>query len=143
MKIQKKLINHLTLNGKKETGEKNLMKSIKQLQKNSKKTSHEIFQLALINSTSVFRLHTMKIKKKRTIKLKEIPGFIKNQNARNSMAMKFILSNTKEKAEYFYEKINKEIVINAKNEGNGVEMKNQLQKSVLNKKHFFQYYRWS
>ena len=57
MEIKNKLLNHLTLSGKKETGEKNLIKSVKKLQKNSFKNSKKIFQLALINSTPIFKLH--------------------------------------------------------------------------------------
>lgn len=146
MKIKTKLINHLMLNGKKETGEKNLLKSIKELQKNSSKKSHGVVQLALIYSTPVFKLHRIKNKnrkKNKSNRFREIPGFIKNKEARTSRAIKFILLNTQKKGESFFKKFNKEIFKNVKNKGNSIETKNELQKNVLTKKHFFLYYRWN
>jgi len=146
MKIENKLINHLMLSGKKETGEKNLLKSIKELQKNSRKKSNGIFQLAFIYSTPIFKLHRIKNKnrkKNKSNKFREIPGFIKNKEARISLAIKFILFNTKKRGESFYKKFKKEVLLNAKNKGNSIETKNELQKSVLTKKHFFLYYRWN
>lgn len=146
MKIQTKLINHITLNGKKETGEKNLRKSLKELQKKLKKKPQGIFQFALIYATPIFKLHRIKNKnarKNKKNKFREIPGFIKNQEARTSLAIKFILTNTRKKGEAFYTKLNKEILLTAKNEGKSIENKNQLQKTILTKKHFFRYYRWN
>lgn len=146
MKIETKLINHITISGKKETGEKNLLKSVKEMQKSSTKKSNGILQLALIYSTPIFKLHKIKNKnrkKNKSNKFREIPGFIKNKDARTSLAIKLILSNTKEKRNSFYKNFNKEILSNAQNKGSSIEIKNELQKSVLTKKHFFRYYRWS
>jgi ribosomal protein S7 len=146
MRIKTKLINHLTLNGKKEVGEKNLLKSIKELQKSSIKKSDTIFQLALINSTPIFKLHRIrnkKIKKNKTNKFREIPGFIKNKNTRTSLAIKFILLNAKHKGEPFYKNFYKEILLNAAHKGTSIQTKNDLQKNVITKKHYFRYYRWN
>ena len=146
MKIKTKLINHLMGNGKKETGEKNLLKSVKELQKNSFKKFNGILKLALIYSTPIFKLHKIKIKKRkknRTKKFREIPGFIKNKTARTSLAIKFILINTKKKGTSFPKKFYKEILLNAKNKGTSIQTKNDLQKNVIAKKHFFIYYRWN
>jgi ribosomal protein S7 len=146
MEIKNKLLNHLTLSGKKETGEKNLIKSIKKIQKNSLKSSEKIFQLALIYSTPIFKLHKIKNKKKkkRASKFKEIPGFIHNKNSRTSMAIKFILNTTKKNSlsQSFYLKLNSEILDCAKNKSIAVEAKNNLQKDILTKKRYFLYYRW-
>lgn len=144
MQIKTKLVNHLMLNGKKETGEKNLLKSVKELQKSSSKKSSRVFQLAVLYSTPIFKLHKIRNKKrKKANKFKEIPGFIKNKQARTSLAIKFILLNTKRKGEHFFKKFNKEILLNAKNQGVSIEAKNELQKNILTKKHFFKYYRWN
>ena len=148
MKIKNKLVSHLLLNGKKETGEINLLKSIKELQKNSNKKSNEIFQLALIYSTPIFKLHKItnkRKKKKKSAKFREIPGFIKNKNIRTSLAIKFILLNTKNKEETlnFSIKFSKEILLNAKNKGSSIKTKNNLQKDVLTKKRYFLYYQWN
>ena len=147
MKIKTKLINHLTLNGKKETGEKNLLKSVKELQKNSTKRSSKIFQLALVHSTPIFKLHKIKLKKKKKSKnnrFREIPGFLKNRTSRISLALKFILKNSEKKIEFFNfsQNLSKEILICSKNRGESIKIKSELQKTVLSKKHFFRYYRW-
>lgn len=147
MKIKTKLINHLTLNGKKETGEKNLLKSVKELQKNSTKHSSKIFQLALVHSTPIFKLHKIKLKKKKKSKnnrFREIPGFLKNRTSRISLALKFILKNSKKKFEFFNfsQNLSKEILICSKNRGESIKIKSELQKTVLSRKHFFRYYRW-
>lgn len=146
MRIKTKLINLLTVNGKKEVGEKNLIKSVKELQKNSAKKYSEVFNLALVYSTPIFKLHKIrnkKIKKNKNKKFKEIPGFIKNKNSRISLAIKFILFSIKNKDETFYKKFNKEIILNATQNGNTLQFKNDLQKNILAKKHYFRYYRWS
>lgn len=147
MKITSKIINHLVLNGKKETSETNLLKSIKELQKNSSKKSHNIFQLALIYSTPIFKLHRIKNKrrkKNKNEKFKEIPGFIKTSQARTSLSIKIILMNIKKnKGQTFYKIFNNEILLNAKKIGNSLETKNEIQKKILNKKHYFRYYRWN
>lgn len=142
MKIQAKLINHITLNGRKETGEKNLVKGFKKLQKNYKKKTHEIFQLAIIYSISIFKIHKVKNKKNKTNEFKEIPGFIKNNKTRTSLAIKTLLLHTNTQNEAFAKKLTKEILITSKNKGNNVEKKNEVQKNILNQKHFFRYYKW-
>lgn len=144
MQIKTKLVNHLMVNGKKETGEKNLLKSVKELQKSSNKKSSRVFQLAMLYSTPIFKLHKIRNKKrKKANKFREIPGFIKNKQARTSLAIKFILLNTKKKGEHFFKKFNKEILLNATNQGLSIEIKNELQKNILTKRHFFKYYRWN
>jgi len=61
--IKNKLINNITLDGKKKTSEKILLKSLKELQKSSKKQSKELVKLALVQSTPVFKLHRISNKK--------------------------------------------------------------------------------
>ena len=145
MEIKNKLLNLLTTNGKKETMEKNFIKSLKKIQKTSIKSSKKIFQLALIYSTPIFKLHKIKNKKrkKKALKFKEIPGFIHNKNARTALAIKFILANTKKQnSKNFYSKLNIEILDCAKNKSYTIETKNNMQKDILTKKRYFLYYRW-
>jgi ribosomal protein S7 len=144
--IQKKLINHLIKNGKKKTSETILLKSLKKLQKNSFKKSKKIFQLALIHLTPIFKLHKISNKKlkKRTKKIREIPAFISNKQSRTSLAIKFILRNIKKKENLkFYQKLKKEILLNAINKNNTIQIKNELQKHILTKKRYFLFYRWN
>ena len=65
IELKNKIINHLILNGKKETGEKILLKSFKELQKSSKKQPKKLIKLALIFSTPIFKIYKITIKKKK------------------------------------------------------------------------------
>ena len=143
IEIKNKIINHLMLDGKKKTGEKILLKSFKELQKYSKKQSKKLIKLAVIFSTPIFKVHKITNKKRKKKNVKEIPTIITAKKARISLAIKFILNTLKnKKSNYFYTEFNKEILLNVKNEGSAIQIKNEVQKQVLLKKHFFSYYRW-
>ena len=143
IEIKNKIINHLMLDGKKKTGEKILLKSFKELQKYSKKQSKKLIKLAIIFSTPIFKVHKITNKKRKKKNVKEIPTIITAKRARISLAIKFILNTLKnKKSNYFYTEFNKEILLNVKNEGSAIQIKNEVQKQVLLKKHFFSYYRW-
>ena len=143
IKIKNKIINHLMLNGEKKTSEKILLKSFKELQKSSKKQSKKLIELAIIFSTPVFKVHKITNKKRKKKKIKEIPTIITAKKARISLAIKFILNTLKnKKSSNFYTEFNKEILLNLKSEGSAIQIKNEVQKQVLLKKHFFSYYRW-
>lgn len=144
--IKSKLINHIMINGKKSNSEKILIKSVKELQKYSKKQSKRIIQLAIINATPIFKLHKIKNKKQKKRKkksIREIPVFIANTSARTSLALKFLLATiSKKKSMKFNTKLRLELLLAAKSQGSSVEFKNELQKQVLLKQHFFNKYRW-
>ena len=144
LELKNKLLNHIMVNGNKKTSEKILLKSFKKLQKDSQKQSKKIFQLAIINSTPIFRLHTFKMKKKRKKKIKEIPAFISNKSNRTSLAIKFLLSKTLENKQlnFFFNKFKKEILLTSQQKGSTIESKNNLQKQILLKKRLFSFYRW-
>ena len=144
LKLKNKLLNHIMINGNKKTSEKILLKSFKKLQKDSQKQSKKIFQLAIINSMPIFRLYTLKMKKKRKKKIKEIPAFISNKSNRTSLAVKFILSKTLENKQlhFFFNKFKKEILLTSQQKGSTIESKNNLQKQILLKKRLFSFYRW-
>jgi ribosomal protein S7 len=144
--IKPKFINHLMGHGRKKTSEKILLKSFKELQKNSFKKSTKILKLALIYSTNIFKLRILRNKKKKKNKIvKKIPAFI-TKNSRTSLAIKFILTNTKKKENFkFYQKLIQEIVLNAQNKSSTIEMKNEIQQEILDvykeNRHFL-YYKW-
>jgi len=143
IKIKNKIINHLMLDGVKETSEKILLKSFKELQKSSKKQSKKLIELAIIFATPIFKVHKITNKKRKKKNIKEIPTIIATKRAKISLAIKFILTTLKnKKSNYFYTEFNKEILLNVKNEGSAIQIKNEVQKQVLLKKHFFSYYRW-
>lgn len=145
IQIKTKLLNHLTKSGEKSTSEKILLKSLKKLQKESNKQTKEIIKTALIHSTPVFKVHVIENKKqrKKNRKIKKIPYFIVNNNARISLAIKFIMEVIKKKkSKPLYSKLKHEILLNSQQKGESIEIKTELQKQVLINKRYFNFYRW-
>ena len=145
MEIKNKIINHLMLSGKKETGKKILLKSLKEIQKDSKKQSQELIKLGIMYSTPTFKLHkiTNNKQKKRNKKIRVIPAFISDKNARISLGIKFVLASLKKKkSNNCHIKLKNELISNALYKGSAIQTKNELQKQVLVNKHYFSYYRW-
>ena len=96
MFTKNKITNHLTQQGKKTKSEKILNKSIKELQKNSKKQTKRLIQLSLTLSSVIFSIRTIKNKKNRKKKVRIKPTFIANQNKRFSFAIKLIVLTARE-----------------------------------------------
>jgi ribosomal protein S7 len=143
LEIKSKIISHLLVNGEKKTSENSLLKSFKELQKQSNKSTKKLVQLAIVYSLPIFKLHKMTQKKKRRKQVREIPAFILNEKARISLAIKFIIASVKKKtADHFHVKLKHEILLNSQNKGDAAVVKNELQKQVLLKKRFFRFYRW-
>jgi ribosomal protein S7 len=143
MQIKNKILNHLLFDGKKNTSEKVLLQGFKELQKFSKKQSIKLVQLAIVYSTPVFKVHKNINKNRKKKHIQEIPVLITAKKARVSLAIKFILKNIRhDKLNCFYIKFCAEILSAAKNEGFAIQIKNEVQKQVLFKKHFFFFYRW-
>lgn len=143
LEIKKKLINHIMINGEKKTSEKIILNCYKELQKKTKKKTNELIKLAVISASPIFKLHIITNKKSKKKKVKEIPAFITNNNYRISLAIKFIISSIKKKGEHFYNKLNKEIILNSQQKGDAVQLKNNLQKKVLMRKKYLKFYRWN
>lgn len=144
--IKNKLINHLMRNGEKKTSEKILLQSLKELQKASLKQTKKLLKTALINTAPVFKLHIIKNKKqkKKNRKIKTIPFFIYNNTSRVSLAIKFILETvTSKKATNFYLKLNEEILLNSKQQGETIKVKTDLQKQVIANKRYFKFFKWN
>lgn len=142
LEIKNKLINHIMVNGKKKTSEKIVLDCFKELQKKNIKKTNELIKLAVISATPVFKLHTIKNKKSKKRKLKEVPAFITNTNYRISLAIKFIINSIGKKKEQFYNKLNKEILLNSQQKGEAVQLKNNLQQKALVQKKYLKFYRW-
>ena len=140
IEIKNKLINHLIVNGEKNKSEKIVWKSIKTLQRVSKKSSKKLLQLALISSTPVFKINiiTQKKRKKKKQKSKIIPAFIPTKTSRISFAIKFIVATVKNKKSTLSE----EILFSSKGKGTAIETKKETQKQVFLNRHLFKYYRW-
>lgn len=141
---QNKIINHLLVEGKKCTGEKILLKSFKDLQKNSKKQSKKILELAIVLASPTFKLHTLTKKKRKKKKGKEIPAFISKIKIRISLAVKNIMITAKKKNENStYLNLKDELLVVAQGKGKTLELKQKDQEQILTKKHLLRYYRWN
>jgi len=144
-KVKLQLINHLCRSGKKKTSEKILLRSFKNIQKTSKKSHKKILQLSVVNSLAMFRIISLKSKKKRGKKRKilEIPLFIYNDVKRISWTLKFIVISSKNQSTHqFYKKLKQEIMYCSKNKGNLINEKLENNKNILIKQKLFEYYRW-
>ena len=147
LKIKNKFTNHLMLSGKKQNSEKILVKSFKKFQQYSKKQTKKIFQLALIYSTPIFKLHEIsnkKLKKRKLNQIRKIPAFMSKPISRISLGIKYILKSLMKKKTQNggFNKLNQEILLIIKTKGNNLETKKETQKTTLLNKRYFKYYRW-
>jgi ribosomal protein S7 len=144
LSVKTKLLNHLTKNGEKKTSEKILFKSFKKLQKDSIKSTKDLLKTALVLSTPVFKVHTIKNKKqrKKNRKIKKIPYFIVNNSSRISLAVKFIMKSINNKFKPLYKKLQNEILLTSQQKGDSINFKKELQKQVLTNKKYFNFYKW-
>ena len=139
-----KITNHLTKKGKKTKSEKILNKSIKELQKNSKKQTKRLIQLSLLLSSVIFNIQTIKNKKNRKQKIRIKPTFIANQNKRFSFAIKLIvLTARKNYTNCFHNQLKDEFFSTAQFKSHLIKTKKDLEKQALKEKHLFKYYRWT
>lgn len=142
--LKNKIVNVLMKNGKKRTGEKILVKAAKLLQKSTIKSSQNLFQLAIINSTPVFKLNEQVVKKGKRKAKRVIPSFIVKSSLRIMTALKFIresvLRNRNRMS--FYTSLVKEILISASLKGEPIEQKNKLQTQVSLNKRYLSKFRW-
>lgn len=144
--IRNKLINAITLKGKKNTGEKLLLKCLKKMQKNSKNKSIELIQLAIINAIPIFKLQIIENdkEKKKKVSAKKIPFFIANSQTKIALALKIIVMNAKKaSSKVFKNKLFQEILLNSQEKGQAVLHKNELQKEVFLNKNYLLYYKWA
>lgn len=141
-KIKHKFINHIMKNGNKKTCENVLLKSIKTIQKSCDKSHKTILKLALINSTSTFRVIKLKRKRrKKKVSSKEIPKFLLSDYKRISWSLKFITQATKKTSnKKFYNNLKQEIITNSRDSENLTKI--ELHKQAVTQKRLFSYFRW-
>jgi small subunit ribosomal protein S7 len=142
--LETKIVNTLMLSGKKSTGEKILLKFSKKLQKLNNKHFKKLVQLAIINSTSTFKLNEQIVKKGKRKVVRHIPSFITTDPLRIMISLKLIKrSATKNKNSLeFYESLANEILMASSLKGQSVEKKTELQKQILANKRYLANFRW-
>lgn len=142
--LETKIVNTLMLSGKKSTGEKILLKFSKKLQKSNNKHFKKLVQIAIINSTSTFKLNEQIVKKGKRKAVRHIPSFITTDSLRIMISLKLLKrSATKTKnSNQFYESLVNEIIMASSLKGQSVEKKTELQKQILGNKRYLANFRW-
>ena len=142
--LKNKIVNVFMRNGKKHTGEKNLLKSSKLLQKSSRKNFQNLVQLAIINTTSAFKLNEQVMKKGKRKSKKVTPSFIIKDSLRVMTALKFV-RNTVQKnksSANFYEILANEILASSSLKSQSIEQKSKLQTQILLNKRYLSKFKW-
>lgn len=144
LSLRAKIVNTLMVSGKKKTGEKILLKFAKRLQKSTDKNFKNIFQLAIINSTPVFKFNEQIVKKGKRKAVRISPSFIMKDSLRVTTSLKFIRNAaTKNKNSIsFYEVFVKEVLSSSILKSQSVDKKNELQKQILINKRYLSKFRW-
>lgn len=146
MKIQlkNKFINHFLQNGNKKKCEGILLKSFKNLQKFSKKPYKKVVKLAIINASPVFRIVMLRKKKRKKQKfVKEVPTFVTSKFERISWGLKYILHLKNFSINLcFSDYLKKELLLNAQNSKNSINIKINNHKKAIEKQRFLLYFRW-
>jgi len=131
-------------NGKKRTGEKILLKSSKLLQKSSKKNFQTLVQLAIINTTSAFKINEQVMKKGKRKSKKITPSFIVKDSLRIMTALKFIKSTVQKNksSTNFYKNLASEVLASFSSKSQSIEQKTKLQTQILLNKRYLSKFKW-
>lgn len=137
--IKKKILTKLINNGIKSSSEKILRKTIKTLQKNSKKNHKEILKKAMINSSPIVKVKQIKRRRKQ---IKEFP-YIISKNLRLSFGLKsmFKVINSKKKMNYFYKELVEELLLTATNKSISTKVKKDIHEHAFKTKKYANF-RW-
>ena len=132
------------ISGKKNTGEKILLKFAKKLQKSTNKHFKRLVQLAIINSTPTFKLNEQVVKKGKRKTIRSTPSFIPTDFLRIMASLKLIKQAVikGKNSNYFYESLANEILSASVLKGQSVDKKTELQKLILVNKRYLSKFRW-
>jgi ribosomal protein S7 len=130
--------------GKKNTGEKILLKFAKKLQKSSNKHFKNLVQAAIVNSTPTFKINEQIVKKGKRKAIRNTPSFIASDSLRVMNALKLfkrVVEKNKNSSQ-FYEAFVNEVLSASSSKGQSVDRKNDLQKQVVANKRYLSNFRW-
>lgn len=145
IELQRKLINHVTKNGKKHKSEKAVAKSFKATLKLQKKNHGKVAKLSITNTIPTFKIIKLTNKKRRKKSIKEIPTLVSSYKSRVSLGLKYLIKSTateQTKQAAFSEKFKNELLSGAVSENNAIIAKNNFQAKALVEKKYFRFYRW-
>ena len=142
--FKNKIVNVFMKNGKKRTGEKVLLKSSKLIQKSSRKNFKNLVQLAIVNTTSAFKLNEQVMKKGKRKSKKITPSFIIQDSLRVMTALKFIKNTVQKKknSASSYENLSNEIMASSLLKSQSIEQKAKLQTQILLNKRYLSKFKW-
>jgi len=142
--FKNKIVNAFMKNGKKHTSEKILLKSSKLAQKSSRKNFKNLAQLAIVNTTSAFKLNEQVMKKGKRKSKKVTPSFIIKDSLRVMTALKFIKSTVQKKKNSVdsYKNLSNEILASSVLKGQSIEQKTKLQTQILLNKRYLSKFKW-
>ena len=138
MTLKDVLLNHLVINGNKQTSEKLFLKSIKLSQKRLKKDHRDIFKSAIVLSSPIVGLKSVSKGRKQS---KDFP-FVLHKRIRISLAIKLILHtvNKTSKASFSSDFIN-EIILASQNVSSSTRSKQEIHSIVFLVRKYANY-RW-
>ena len=142
--LKTKLCNTVLISGKKKTGEKILVKFAKRVQKSTDKNFKNLIQLAIINTTSAFKLNEQVFKKGKRKAVRVTPSFITNDSLRLTTSLKLLKSTASKnsKAIPFYQKLTNETLDSFMLKSQALDKKNEVQKQILANKRYLSKFRW-
>jgi len=142
--LKNKIINSLMSNGQKETCEKILTKTLKNIQRNNTKNFKKILQLFILNLTPVFKFNKQSKKRGKKKKIVFTPYLIPNNELRINFALKLLKSIlSKNKQNNAVHNLSNEIIASIlSNKSISNEKKIEIQNQVLSQKRYFYKFRW-
>lgn len=143
IKIKNKIINFLAKKGETALNEKIFIKSIKELQKNTKKATKDIIKVAVISIATPFKILIFKQKKRKKKKVREVPFFIKAYKAQIYLAIKNLTESIQNKKKIsLYKRLQNEFFLAAQQSEESLKVKRGIQKLLTTKKRLLNFYKW-
>ena len=142
--LKNRIMNTLMKDGKKTTGEKILLKSLKSLQRSTAKNCKILLQLSITNLTSTFKINEQSVRKGKRKTIKNYSSFITNDSLRIIEALKLLVNSSSKSKNlgFFYKRLTTEILSSSALKGQSIEQKNTIQKQVLTNRRYLSKFRW-
>lgn len=142
--LKNKIVNTLMKSGRKTTGEKILLKSLKSLQKSNSKNFKTLLHSAVVNSSSAFKINEQAVKKGKRKVTKTTLSFIASDSLRVTTALKLLIriSAKSKNSNSLYKKLGVEILSCSTSKSQLIDQKNEAQKQALVNKRYLSKFRW-
>lgn len=142
--LKNKITNSLMFNGRKETCEKIIKSSLKQIQRKTEKNYKKILQLFIINLTPMLKFNKLSKKRGKKKKVLFTPFLISNNELRINFGLKLLKTTLlKNKKNNTVNNLTHEIInFYLFDKSETIEKKTDLQKKILSQKRYFYKFRW-